>query len=120
MEFTKTNEAEKPLMGRKEYMLSMKFDGSTPKGADVKKSVASYLKADEKMVIVKKIRQKFGMGDADVNVYVYHDAKNLQRFGEIQKKKALKAKRDEDLKKHKEAKAAAAKPAEPAQPAPAQ
>ena len=116
MEFNIINEVKRPLLARDEYMLKVKYDGATPKGIDMKKNAANFLKAKEELTIVKRIGQNFGVGTADVSVYVYHDIKNLKRFNEIQKKKVLKAQRDEALKKHKEAKEAAAKPAEqPAQ-----
>lgn len=120
MEFNLITEAKRPLLSRSEYLLKLKYDGATPKGTDVKKNVANFLKAKEELTIVRKIGQNFGVGTADVNVYVYENIESLKRFSEIKKKKVLKAKRDEELKKHNEAKAAAAKPAEPAQPAPAQ
>lgn len=123
MELKIINEVERPLMGRKELMLSMNFTGSTPKNIDVKKAVANAAKAKEELVVVKKIMQKFGFENAEVIAYVYHDAESLKRFNDMQKKKVLKAQREEALKKHKEAKAAAQKKEEkPAEqtPAPAQ
>ena len=57
MEFNLINEVKRHLLSRNEYVLKLKYDGSTPKGTDVKKNVANFLKSKEELTVVKRIGQ---------------------------------------------------------------
>jgi ribosomal protein S24E len=110
MKFKLIQEKNVPVLNRKEYDLSVEFEGATPKTEDIKNGVVQQLKSDTSLTVVKKINTKYGGRSAKLEIYVYDNEKSRKSIEEIQKHKALKAKREEELKKHKEAKAV--KPAE--------
>jgi ribosomal protein S24E len=104
MAITIKNTDEKPLLARKEVEAHMVFEGkATPSNADVAKAIASELKTDEKLVVVKHIYTAFGSCEADIAAYVYDNEEALKKF-EPKEKKAEK--------KEGEAPAEEAKPAE--------
>ena len=64
------------------------FEGnSTPSNDNVRKAIASELKADEKLVIVKHIYTSFGSSEASIEAYVYNTEEDLKRIEPKQKKK---------------------------------
>lgn len=85
-------EKEQPLLRRKEYIIKCQFDNSkTPSNQEMLKNSSSLLKAPENLIIVKKIRQEFGLNQADVSVYVYEDQKSLDTIEKIKKKPKIEA-----------------------------
>lgn len=82
---------EKPLLARKEISGHIMFEGkSTPSNENVRKAIASELKADEKLVIVKHIYTSFGSSEASIEAYVYNTEEDLKRIEPKQKKKEEK------------------------------
>ena len=113
---------EKQLLERKEVKRSLSFIGkATPSNAEIRKDIASQLKAAENLVIVKHVYTKFGSGEASVEAYVYDSESSLKKFEPVTKHMKLKAeelakKAAEAAKAAEEAKAAeAAKAAAPAE-----
>lgn len=71
---------ENPLLSRKEIEAEVNFlNEPTPKKVDIKKRISSMEKADDKLVVVKKIANDFGAGKADVLVYVYTSGEELKK-----------------------------------------
>lgn len=56
------------------------FNAATPKREDIKKSIATTQKIDEKLVVVKKIYGNFGAGKASVLVYIYKSEDELKKI----------------------------------------
>jgi ribosomal protein S24E len=82
---------EKPLLARKEVSGSMTFEGkTTPSNADTAKQIASELKTDEKLVVVKGIYTGFGTNQAKFNAYVYNSAEDLKKIEPKNKKEEAK------------------------------
>jgi len=80
------NKQDNPLLSRMEMELEAVFSNeATPKKGDIKKSIATTQKADEKLVVVKDVYGDFGAGKADVLVYIYKSEDELKKV-EPQKK----------------------------------
>lgn len=79
MDFEIIKEKAMPLLNRKRITLSAKFvGGKTPSNGDVKKEVAKKLKADESLVAIRHIYQKFGSGEAKVIAHIYDNIESLE------------------------------------------
>ncbi len=86
--FSIMQERDFPLLNRKSFLIKAEFiQKPTPTNADIKKNIATFLKTEETRIAVKQIKQGFGMGTAEVTVYVYKDEKSLKAIEEIKKKK---------------------------------
>jgi len=82
---------EKPLLARKEIKGSMIFEGkATPSNDEVRKAIASELKVDEGVVVVKHIYTSFGSSEAEISAYVYNTKEDLEKIEPKQKKKGEK------------------------------
>jgi ribosomal protein S24E len=86
---------EKPLLARKEVKAKVAFIGkATPSNDDVRKAIASELKVEEKVVVMKHIYTAFGSSEADVEAYVYNSKEELEKFEPRKKKKEEKKEED--------------------------
>lgn len=112
MNVTIVDEKTAPLFSRKEIAMDIIFEKSTPSKEELKKYLATLKKADENLVVVKKIYTKFGYTTASALAYVYDNLKSKE-LGEL---KTRKQRRDEKKAREDAAKAAAeAKAAAPAE-----
>jgi ribosomal protein S24E len=78
-------ENKNDLLGRKDFIFNMEFDGATPKTADVKKEIASISKSKEEVVVIKVIKNNYGQGKAEVRAHIYDsldDLKKLEKYEE--------------------------------------
>ncbi len=107
MELSITEKKDNGLLSRTEVCGTLLFQNATPSNADVAKNLATKLAADEKLVVVKQIKTKFGAKSAELCAYVYKDASALKRIEPKQGKKAA-----EKAAKKAGAQPAAAAPAE--------
>ena len=85
-----------PLLSRVEVSADIEFAGATPSYQDVTKGVASHMKADEKLVVVRHVYTEFGNKKAKVQAYVYSDEAKKQFFEpklKVKKDKAAEAKK---------------------------
>jgi ribosomal protein S24E len=101
------SQEEKPLLSRTKVLAHISFDAVTPSNDEVKKQLATALKKDEKLIVVKKIATGYGYKEADVDAVVYESV-------EAKEKIEVKTKAMKDAEK-KAAEAAAA-PKEEAKP----
>ncbi len=81
------SQEKKPLLLREEIKAAATFKGATPSRQDVKKEIASKLKKDEKLVVVKNIITKYGEEKAEIIAHVYENEKDLQ---EIEQESTIK------------------------------
>ena len=81
---------EQNILSRIAVKAHIIFDKATPSAEEVKKALASELKADENLVVVKEIYTEFGKSEADVNAYVYTSKEEMQKIEPKPKKKAAK------------------------------
>ena len=94
---------EKPLLARKEVDAHVVFEGkATPSNAEVAKAIASELKTDEKLVVVKHIYTAYGSSEAEIEAYVYNTDEDLKKI-EPKKKKAEKKEGEAPAEEAKEA-----------------
>ena len=75
------------LMSRKEVTAKVTYTGPTPKSAEIKKSLASKMSVDEKLIVIKHVYPVFGTGSAEVIAYAYKDEKALSDIEPKQKQK---------------------------------
>lgn len=72
------------------------YDKVTPSNDEVKKKLAAVVSADESLVVVKKIANKYGLRKAIVTAYVYNNAEGLKKIEprpKVKKEKVAKAKK---------------------------
>jgi len=99
---TVVKESENPLLGRKEIVLKCKNpQKSTPKTAEVMKSVSEFLKKDQDTIAMKRIAQDFGLETCTVEVFVYAK-KDIKDQVETINKKKKKGEQEEAPAKKKE------------------
>lgn|SRR3989338_8571791 len=92
MELSINEKKDNGLLSRTEICGTLTFQNATPSNIDVAKNLATKLAADEKLVVIKKIKTKFGAKSADLCAYVYKDAATLKRIEpKVGKKAAEKA-----------------------------
>lgn len=87
---------DQPLLSRTIVNGTVAFDGATPSNDKIAKDIASSMKVDASLVVMKKIQSDFGRSCATFNAVVYKDAK-------VKSSVEVKTKRQKDA----EAKAAA-------------
>ena len=103
---------EQALLSRTIVEGSAAFDGATISNAHLARDIASSMKTDPSLVVIKRIRNTFGRREAVFSAVVYSDAKAKASY-EIKTKKMKEA----DIKAQKEAaEAAKANPKEAATP----
>ncbi len=79
---------DNPLLSRVEMDLeAVFFNAATPKKEDIKKSIATTQKVDEKLVVVKDVYGDFGAGKASVLVYIYKSEEELKKVEPKKKSK---------------------------------
>lgn len=82
---------EKPLLARKEIEAHVMFEGkATPSNDEVAKAIASELKTDEKLVVVKHIYTAYGSSEADIEAYAYDTEEALKKIEPRKKKEEKK------------------------------
>ncbi|MBL7050737.1 hypothetical protein ISS04_01085 [Candidatus Woesearchaeota archaeon] len=82
---------KQPLLSRIEIMAKITFQGATPSNENIKKAIATKLKADESFTVIKHIYTEFGLQEGDVEAFVYDDKKVMA----VLEKKAKKQKEKE-------------------------
>lgn len=91
MEIKVINKKDNALLSRVEVKAEIGFfNEPTPKKEDIKKKIASMEKADEKLVVIRKIACSFGFGKANVLAYIYKSEDELNK-AEPKKKEVKKA-----------------------------
>ena len=88
MELKIAQKHKEQLLSRTKVTGDMTFESTTPKNEDVRKSIASAAKADEKLVVVKGIYNAFGAKKASFSAYVYDDEAAMAAIEPKPKKKA--------------------------------
>ena len=88
MELTILDKQEKPLLSRLEIKAEITYQGPVPTTADVKKALASSLKADETLLVVKHIYPIYKNSKASVIAYHYKNKDEMKRIEPAPKKAA--------------------------------
>ena len=89
MEFKILSRKEYPLLKRERINLELTFlNQPTPKNDDIKKSLSSFLKAEETLMAVQHVYTKFGESKAKIILNLYKD---IDTFNLFEKKKEKKA-----------------------------
>ena len=78
MQLNVTGKTEEPLMGRTMVKASIEFEKSTPSYTEATSLIASHLKTDEKLVVIRHIYNEFGHKKAEITAYVYSDESKKQ------------------------------------------
>ncbi|HZX45070.1 MAG TPA: hypothetical protein VFF28_05300 [Candidatus Nanoarchaeia archaeon] len=96
MDLKITNKQENTLLSRTEITAEAAFFGfPTPSKQEIVKKIAGSEKADEKLIVIKKIENRFGNGKAKVSVYVYKTEEDLEKTEPKKKDKAAAPKAEE-------------------------
>ncbi len=87
MDVNITNKTEEGILDRIRIEGDLTFEGATPSYDDLKKSLASLNKADEKLIVIRKVLTKFGATKADFVAYIYKNEKAMKETERITDKK---------------------------------
>ena len=86
---------EEPLLSRTMIKANIDFEKSTPSYAETTSLLASSLKTDEKLIVIRHIYTSFGDKKAQIIAYLYADESKKQmiepKLKEKKDKKASKA-----------------------------
>ena len=63
----------------------MEFEATTPPYDKTIKKIASELKCDEKLIVIRNIYTKFGSKKADFLAYAYSDEKSMKNIEAVKK-----------------------------------
>jgi len=75
-----TEKIEEPLMSRTLLKGIVTYDAAPPNFPELKKQIASALKADEQLVVVKSLKTQFGTRKSSLEVHVYKSKEGLESF----------------------------------------
>src|SRR3989338_4287554 len=73
MEMSIAQKTKEPLLSRMRVSGNLVFESKTPSNQEVGKAIASAVKSDEKLVVVKRISTAFGARKAAFEACVYDD-----------------------------------------------
>lgn len=79
MEFKILDKKDESLLSRVEVRAEATFQGVTPSKVELKKQIASSLKVDEKLIVVKNVKTFFGKEKVVVIALKYEDEDALKR-----------------------------------------
>lgn len=88
------NQKEDKLLSRKEILFKLYFDKSTPNKEETKKLISETLKCDLDVLVLEKVKQRFGERSADVFAYLYKDKESLKKIEFKNKKLKKEIKKD--------------------------
>lgn len=88
---------EEPLLSRQRIVADVSFTGAVPSRENIKKDIASQMKAQAELVEVQHIYPSFGIGNAKILAFVYKDKKAFDLLKK-QKGKKKKAKKEGEAK----------------------
>lgn len=101
-------EKNNDLLGRKELIFNLEFDGATPKTEDVKNEIATASKSKKELVIIKVIKNDYGQTKANGNAYVYNSIEDLKKLENYEEpvveesaKEETKEEKAEEIKEEK-------------------
>lgn len=83
---------KEPLLSRMSVRGSITFESTTPSNEEVRKAIASQVKSEEKLIVVRRIGTSFGRKHATFDACVYDDEKSLSSIEPSKKKKGDAAK----------------------------
>jgi len=86
MELKITEKKEEPLLSRVLITAEAAFENATPSNKEVKAKLASALKADEKLIVIKHIYTGFVQRKAKVIAYVYSSEEEQKKIEPKEKK----------------------------------
>ena len=100
MSLTIVERKEVPLLSRAHIKASLNFSGVTPSNSDVKGQLASALKTNQNLIVIRNILTGFGSHTAKISAYVYDNEENLKKIEpRLHSKQAEKLKKAEDKNK---------------------
>jgi len=79
------------LLHRTELSMEVDYDKNVPSAADSKKIIVSSKKADESLVVIKKIAPVYGQNKAIITASIYDSADALKRVEPPKKEKKTAA-----------------------------
>jgi len=99
------------LIDRTELIAEFPHIGKpTPKASEIKKAVVAELKADENLVVIKKIDTQYGEGTSTIKAFAYNTLEELKKLEKYEEPK--KEEKPAEPEKEKETPKTEEKPAE--------
>jgi len=91
-----TEKKESPLLSRTEVTAEVAYSGKVPKKEEFRSKLATALSAKENLLVLKKIRTKFGDKKAKISFYIYNNEKDMSDIEPKKKEKKAKTETKEE------------------------
>jgi small subunit ribosomal protein S24e len=78
MEIKIDSTKENKLLDRKEIEASVHFDGATPPRSEIKSGICGKIGANPDLVVLREVKNEFGIKRVRVSVHVYEDAELMK------------------------------------------
>lgn len=98
MELKIIDKKEQPLLSRTEIVAEAVFDAATPSKQDIKSKIASLVKSNENLVVVRHIYTEFGAKKAKILAYSYINDAELKKIEPKKKEKKAPVEKEESKK----------------------
>ena len=96
MEFSIQNKARNDLLNR-EDITAVVVSETSPKTEEVKTAIAQQTNKDAELVVVKRVKGKFGSKEFLVEAEVYDNLESLRKFNRLSKKEEEKKKKEQPV-----------------------
>ena len=70
---------QKPLLSREEG-IAIVDEKTTPSNSSLKEDISKKLNKPADLVVIKRVNQRYGISQVEVNFYVYENQEALKRF----------------------------------------
>lgn len=98
MEMKIENRQEEPLLARVKIVAEVAFDKTTPSYKELIPQIASSVKKEENLVVIRRIKNYFGARRAQVLAYAYNDENSKKMTEPRVKEKKAKEKKSPEKK----------------------
>ena len=79
MDLKITEQKQNPFLSRTEIKAQLLYEGKTPSIPEIRKVLASQMKKEEQLVIIRNILTKFGFNHAVVEATAYSKKEDLEK-----------------------------------------
>ncbi len=98
MELQVTQERENQLLSRKEVIVQIKVEGTTPSREEIHNALQKYFTAAADEIIIDKVKHPFGTKSAKVFAKIYSNKEMAKREPAYKIKRGMKETKAEDKK----------------------
>jgi small subunit ribosomal protein S24e len=90
------SEKNNELLKRKDLVLEVDYTGATPSKKEIKKQISSKINVDEKLIILKIVKGKYGTQKVKVSAIAYNSDKDMREIERLPEEKTEETKTEEN------------------------